>query len=369
MLKLHIIQAEYGDCFIIEYGLQSNSKYILVDGGPDSIYDNHLKGQLQNIKNNGGQLELLILSHVDDDHIIGLLDFLSELRQQRANKKTETISVNAIWHNTFSQTVGKQDEIENRLKTLLINTAGAKTTLALTNNTVLGIGQGNQLNTLATMLNIPVNIGTPHNLICLDDLPQPIVIANLHLQIVGPTMQNLGNLKKSWVKWLDKYEDAAASADPSLLGMVDKSVPNLSSIMILAEAEGKTILLTGDGRGDNLIQGLKQARLLTNGKIHVDVLKLPHHGSERDVDKDFFKTVTADKYIISANGRYGNPDLSTLSWIVETAKEQKRNIEIFITNETPSTQKFEKDYNSVIYGYNLIKMNKDAHEMTLEISK
>ena len=369
MIKLHIVQAEYGDCFILEFGLLSSPKYILVDGGPDSVYDNHLRDHLQNIRNSGGKLELVILSHIDEDHIIGLLDLLAELRQQRANKTTETIIVNAIWHNTFSQTLGKQDNMENRLKTLIINSRGAQSTFDNTNNTVKGIGQGNQLNIAATALGIPVNSGMPNKFICLDDLPEPVVISDLRLRVVGPTKHNLENLRKKWVKWLDKYKETLASADPSLAAMVDKSIPNLSSIMILAETEGKTILLTGDGRGDHLLQGLQQANLLTNGKLHVNVLKLPHHGSERDVNKDFFKTVTADKYLISANDRYGNPDLSTLRWIVEAAKEQERKIEILITNETLATQKLEKEYNPNKYGYHLLKMNKGAHVLTLDISK
>ena len=368
MLKLHIVQAEYGDCFIIEYGLPSKTKYILVDGGPDHIYDNHLRDQLLGIRNSGGKLDLVILSHIDDDHIIGLLDFFAELRQQRASKTPQTISVEAIWHNTFRQTVGKEDEIENRLKTLMINSSGARNTLAVANNTLLGIGQGNQLNTAAVALGIPINPRSPNNLICLDDLPEPIIMDNLHLRVIGPTKENLENLKKKWLKWLDKYEDKVATMDPTIAAMVDKSIPNLSSIIILAEAEDKTILLTGDGRGDNLIRGLQQANLLSSGKLHVGVLKLPHHGSERDVNEDFFRTITASKYIISANGRYGNPDLSTLSWIVETAKEQKRNIEIYITNETPATRKLEKNFDSTAYGYRLVKMNKKAHIMTLKIA-
>jgi len=36
MLTLHIIQAEYGDCLILEYGIQPNPKYILIDGGPQA---------------------------------------------------------------------------------------------------------------------------------------------------------------------------------------------------------------------------------------------------------------------------------------------------------------------------------------------
>jgi hypothetical protein len=42
----------------------------------------------------------------------------------------------------------------------------------------------------------------------------------------------------------------------------DSSIPNLSSIMFLAEAESKANLFTGDGRGDHLLDGLDDAGLL-----------------------------------------------------------------------------------------------------------
>ena len=139
--------------------------------------------------------------------------------------------------------------------------------------------------------------------------------------------------------------------------MSDRSVPNLSSIMILAQADGKKILLTGDARGDHLIQGLQQTSLLkTNGTLHVDILKVPHHGSSRNVDEEFFKRITADKYVISANGKYGNPDLETLIWIVKAAKEKQRNIEIFVTNQTPTIEKLLQEYFPAEYGYRLTLM-------------
>ena len=369
MLKLHIIQAEFGDCFLLEYGSHTNPKYILIDGGPDSIYDNHLKAQLQEIRSNGGKLDLAILSHIDGDHIIGLLDFFAELREQRANKTTPTIEVDALWHNNFRNTVGNQENIEKQLKTMITKSPKVRNTLALTNNKILSINQGNQLRIAATTLGIPINPKTPNNLICLDDQPELIIMDNLSLQIVGPTKQNLERLKKKWIQWLEKYEELTTIADPSMLAMIDSSVPNLSSIMFLAKAHGKTILFTGDGRGDHLIQGLQHAGLIVNGKLHVDILKLPHHGSDRDVDKEFFQIITADKYIISANGKYDNPSLSTLTWIVKAAKEQKRRIEIYITNETSATKKLEKDFNKDEYLYTIEKMEPGAHIMTLEIAK
>ncbi|GAH91017.1 unnamed protein product, partial [marine sediment metagenome] len=78
--------------------------------------------------------------------------------------------------------------------------------------------------------------------------------------------------------------------------------------------------------------------------------------------------VTADTYIISGNGYHGNPDLSTLIWIVESAKERGKKIEIIVTNETLSTTKLIQDYNKVTYGYNLIFMDQNKDSMTLTLA-
>ena len=46
------------------------------------------------------------------------------------------------------------------------------------------------------------------------------------------------------------------------------------------------------------------------GRLHVDILKVPHHGSERNISETFFDIVTADVYVISANGRDDNPSFN-----------------------------------------------------------
>mgnify|MGYP003471495795 CR=1 FL=1 len=133
--------------------------------------------------------------------------------------------------------------------------------------------------------------------------------------------------------------------------MADRSIPNLSSIILLIKAEGKTILLTGDCRGDHLQEGLIETGLSANGSFHVDIFKVPHHGSQRNVTRDFFSEVTADTYVISADGTHGNPDVETLSWIVETAKEAERRIQIVFTNQTPSTHALLDRYPPGDWGY------------------
>ena len=60
---------------------------------------------------------------------------------------------------------------------------------------------------------------------------------------------------------------------------------------------------------------MKAAKLLKGGKLRVDVLKLPHHGSERNVAADYFETIVAKHYVVSADGKFDNPDVGTLKMI------------------------------------------------------
>jgi len=112
----------------------------------------------------------------------------------------------------------------------------------------------------------------------------------------------------------------------------DQSPYNLSSIVVLVEFGGKRILLTGDARGDHIVDGLIKARLLKNedDTLHIDVLKLPHHGSDRDVEKKFFRQITANHYLISANGKYDNPELDVLRWISQARHDDE--YQVHLTN-------------------------------------
>lgn len=366
MLRLRVVQAEFGDCLILEFGTSAAPRYVLIDGGPDTIYARHLRPELGAIRAGGGTLDLAILSHVDNDHAIGLLDFLAELRQQRDNGAPETIAVQALWHNAFSRTIGSGTAIQGRLAALL---AGAGSVMTAAGMALRGIAEGAQLRAAAAALDLPVNAGFPGDLVLVGAATARTVIDNLTLRVVGPAQANLDELKAQWLEWLDTHEEGVASGDPFLMANADRSVPNLSSIMVLAEAHGKRILLTGDGRSDHLLDGLAQAGALDGQeRLHVDVLKLPHHGSDRNITKKFFKKVTADRYVASANGKDGNPDLATLIWIVEAARDQGCRIEIVVTNRTPSTKKLQDEYAPAEYGYRLTVMKKAAHSIILDVA-
>jgi beta-lactamase superfamily II metal-dependent hydrolase len=181
----------------------------------------------------------------------------------------------------------------------------------------------------------------------------------LTLTIAGPSQASLDQLKQRWEAWL------ATRA----VGAFDTSYTNLSSIMFLAESGGKSILFTGDGRGDALLAALRRNGRLAGDTLHVDVLKLPHHGSSRNVPPALFTTITADRYVISADGENGNPDQDTLQAIAAAAKAAGRPFEIWITNETDTTRWFRAHYDPAEYRYRwvLLPEGHDAFVLDLDL--
>jgi beta-lactamase superfamily II metal-dependent hydrolase len=365
MFKIQALQAAFGDCLILEFGTAANPRFVLIDGGPPGTYAASLRPRLVQINDQGCTIELVILSHVDSDHIIGLLDLFSELRQGEA-----PIDVQALWHNSFGDTIGEGNDIEARVKTMVARVASANTVMSATSGEINTIAEGNKLRLDALALHKPLNDRFQNALVSLDTSPGPLQWGNLQVVVVGPTKTNLDSLKQEWMDWLDAHEGELANGDPFIAAMADQSKPNLSSIMLhVTDDAGRTALLTGDGRGDHLLQGLDQAGLLSgDGTIHVDVFKLPHHGSDRNVTKTFFRKVTADQYIASANGKDGNPDYSTLGWIVETAKKQQRRITIHVTNKTKSTTDLLNDFDPQTFGYSLKVLKPSASGITIALS-
>ena len=369
MFILHAIQAEFGDSLLLEFGTAADPKFILVDGGPPTTFERHLRSVLrQRVGATTGRLEQVILSHVDSDHIVGLIDLFDDLRAQRVNGDPELVRIAGLWHNSFDRTIDPNNRVVPRLRSLL-STAGAQSVMSGTAIAVNGIAEGNGLRIAAQDLGIPINTGFA-DVITLDTARTPVQFDNLRLTVVGPTRANLKALQREWEEWLAKHEDGIATGDPLLMSNSDRSVPNLSSISLLAEADGHRLLLTGDARSDHLLEGLEAAGLLDNqGRIQLDVLKVPHHGSDRNITKTFFRQVRADRYVISANGKYGNPDLATLIWLVEAAKEQDRQVEIIVTNETDSTAKLREEYPPNEYGYKLRARAEDQSLVDIVLSE
>ena len=367
MVRLFAVQAAFGDCLLLVFGEASAPKYILFDGGPGGTYEKHLHPVLKKLSKTARELELVILTHVDNDHAIGLLDLFADLRRLQENGRAIKPQVCKLWHNTFEQTVDPGGTIAPRLRSLLsaFQTAGME--MANTGATLEGIQEGHQLRLAALALGVPLNPDFPSGLITLDQAPT-IAIDELEVQILAPSQKSLKKLRKKWLDWLAENEARIGSTGPQEAIKADTSIPNLSSIMTLITVEGKRLLMTGDGLGSELIEGLKERGCLgASGSLHVDLLKLPHHGSARNVSEEFFQTITANTYVISADGKYGNPDLATLHWLVENVPEQHRPFEIVVTNRTDATRQLLKDYPPKKHGYTLKALPSRWHSIAIDL--
>ena len=109
MVKLHIEQAEFGDCFILESKSNNESTTMLIDGGPYQTFKNHLKPTLQMLPLNG-KIDLIVLSHIDNDHIIGLPDLLIEIKNERDKGIKELVKIKKMWHNSFKDLLQLPEE-------------------------------------------------------------------------------------------------------------------------------------------------------------------------------------------------------------------------------------------------------------------
>jgi len=229
-----------------------------------------------------------------------------------------------------------------------------------------GYQQGTDLAKMAKSLKIPINEGFGE-LIEVEHNVKSASLNNINLRILGPTMKNLEKLRKEWNDWFNKKQQTGKT-ESRLIQILDKSVPNLASIMFLAEIKNRKILFTGDGLGQDVVEMLSRNRMLDkNGKFHVDVLKVPHHGSDRNTSQEFFSIVYAEYYMISANGRDDNPSLDTLRWIINVGKDIKKTRKIVFTNMTPNIKKVISESDEKEFNYECIFLKKKDHFLTLHL--
>ena len=71
-----------------------------------SILSQHSKSYYQMVK-----LDLMVLSHIDNDHIIGLLDLLEEIKNpKRRPGQRNLVEVSKMWHNSFKNLLTTAEE-------------------------------------------------------------------------------------------------------------------------------------------------------------------------------------------------------------------------------------------------------------------
>jgi beta-lactamase superfamily II metal-dependent hydrolase len=348
---------------ILESKLDKESTTILIDGGPYQTFPKHLKPTLKRLFLYK-KLDLMVLSHIDGDHVIGLLDLLQEIKIQREHKAKEIVKISKMWHNSYKNLLLLPEEPAKLIANLLRQQISTERDSTLGSIIMTSFQQGTDLAQLANFLKIPINQGFGEVIQVVDKV-KTTRLNNFSLHIIGPTKKNLDKLRKEWYKEFTKQKKTK-KIQSRLIQILDKSASNLASIMFLVETENKKILFTGDGLGKDIVEVFSRNHMLdAGGKFYVDILKVPHHGSDRNTSPEFFNTVNAEYYVISANGMYDNPSLNTLKWIIESENASNRVRKIVLTNTTPDVKNLLQNYDQNKFNYKTIVMKPNSHFLTI----
>jgi hypothetical protein len=353
ILSVEVIRAGKGDCLILHYGTADNPRLALIDGGPKSSYAPYLRPRLQQIrdarnlsKSEPLPVDLLMISHVDNDHMHGFLDLTRELIEAQMTQQPPFVHVQSLWHNSFENIIGvpikgvadvfdteigvgllEGDRVAKPdLRTMSLSEKDISANLQV----VTSIHQNAQLRTDARQLNLLVNGEFDGALIMAVAKGKPINFGSgLRFTVIGPLPAEVKQFQQKHQAWLKQSKSKDLMPTELFSLYLDTSILNLSSIVVLVEVNKKRILLTGDASGEAILQGLEFVGLVKKGrKIHVDVLKVPNHGSSEHLYYEFFERVTADHYVISGNGEHGYPDRDSFDMIMRAREGAKYTIHL-----------------------------------------
>jgi hypothetical protein len=358
ILSLDVRRAHKGDCLLMHYGSKNDPGLVIIDGGPKDVYKPQLRPRLEQVRTARGlskqeslPVDVLMVSHVDDDHIQGILELTEEELVTKAAHRPRLLNVLSFWHNSFDEVIGhRPDELVSSVKTqfgtaavsggelpedkkleietIVQEAAGDEDTEFVTSSlkVLASIEQGFRLRQNAAGLGFPRNPQFKGKLIVARTDAKPVGLApGFKMTVIGPMLPELAALFKKHQEWLEQLKAKGKSPPEALAAYVDKSIPNLSSIVVLVEAGGKSILLTGDARGDKILEGLQFVGRLAPGRgatMEVDVLKVPHHGSDNNLDSDFFERVRARHYVFSGDGEHGNPERETMKMLFDARGDE-----------------------------------------------
>lgn len=336
MLRLEALRAKKGDCLLLHHGDPDKPRAILIDGGPGGVWEQSLLPRLTQLREDNDSkrlsISMLMLSHIDDDHINGLLQ-LTELLKSQQGAADLFLDVEVLWHNSFDDLFGEagstaaapvggdvtQTSVDGLVDELGLSQGGALV--------LLSVGQGQTLRDNASALGW--NVNSPFDGLVEAGVDKSVVKtpSGLTITVLGPDETRLREFHEDWDKKLKDKRSALEAA-----AYLDESVYNLASIVALIEAEGRKLLLTGDARGDDIISNARSAGLLdADNQLSLDLLKLPHHGSDRNVELDFFQSFPADHYVISGDGSHGNPELNTFQMLFEARHDDSRHFTLYLT--------------------------------------
>lgn len=307
MFTIEMLAAQQGDAVWIEYGAHNAVHRVLIDAGTPASAE-AIKQRIARLPAEQRQFDLLVITHVDTDHIGGVLKLLAE---RPAGLAFDDVWFNA-WRHIDRVDSSRLGPIDGEILSTALEKLGWRWNAAFDGGAVM-VGAA----------------GAP---------PSKRLRGGMTLTVLSPGQQELARLRTNWSsvvraagldpsdpdRWARLLEKAAKKGvSSSILGgrrdvpsmarsafESDKAPANGSTIALLAEFEGATCLLSGDAFAGVMVDAI--ARLLDardERRLDVGAFKLPHHGSRYNVSVDLLKKVASPHYLFSTSGAiFGHPD-------------------------------------------------------------
>jgi beta-lactamase superfamily II metal-dependent hydrolase len=317
MFTIEMLPAGHGDALLVEYGDTQPPHRILIDGGTPGVYK-AVARRLKELADAEGPLhfELLVITHIDDDHIGGVLALLE--------KDEIDVTFDDIWFNGYGH-LRKDEDID-----------------------AFGPVQGERLTAVLHQRQLPWNRGVQRRSLRVhDDRPLPVIALDggMELTLLSPDADKLAKLEKVWAKvclaaGLTPDEDTDTgyeTDDPEIeaFGPIDmdalvaakfhedKAEANGSSIAFLAEYEGRRVLFAADAHPTRLVNSID--RLIGAGeRLAVDVCKLSHHGSDHNTSAELIDRLDCRRFLVSTSGaRFRHPHRAAMARVIRSGTPGK----------------------------------------------
>ncbi len=302
-MTVKYLKAGSGDSILIQDGTHN----ILIDGGNDFTY---IRDEVTKIYDAGQKLNLVVVTHHDDDHISGII--------------------------ALFKAAGQSDFGDGFIQQVLVNTPRKiNGTLGSEDLGTLSYRQAYELENLLLSYKIPWNIVTTET--------PALSYGDIKLRFLSPLKEDLSKYSSAQGAYLTSdyrcdWDSTMAALDPFINDeSQDNSVSNRTSIVILAESPQKKVLLTGDCTPKSLERILDSLVTEDRGNpVKFDYVKLPHHGSYRSLSESVLSKINCSKFIISTNGnKYYLPNKRAILKVIKYISPQDRDIEFLFNYSEP----------------------------------
>ena len=307
-IKVRVLQANHGDCILVTHQSGDNVFNLLVDGGNSATFMHGApprhKGALclvlDELKMKGECIDLAILTHIDDDHIGGLISAFKAPGYLREMVKSVWFNSSRLITDHFNEPRIVENDIRLNIETPDTSVQQGKSFEALLDE--IGCKRGPLVQAGLALKSGPFefNILSPNEsalkkLLCI--WPKENISANTSTST---------DYKLSFEEILanDKFES-------------DKSITNGSSIAFILRADDVAMLFLGDAHDEVVISELKALDYSPKNRLTVDMIKVSHHGSQYNLSSEFLSLVKSRRFIISTNGSvHGLPNKRTIARIL-----------------------------------------------------